>query len=97
MIQYEEIKSALSSLKPELEGLKTSLDLNGAQDEIAKLQHEAQKPDFWDDPDKGQKVLQKIKQLQAKVDSYNEGPLYNDNLREIYGTILKVMKETPSA
>lgn len=32
-----------------------------------------------------------------KVDSYNDGPLYNDNLREIYGTILKVMKETPSA
>ena len=32
-----------------------------------------------------------------KVDSFNEGPLYNDNLREIYSTILKVMKETPSA
>ncbi len=32
----------------------------------------------------------------AKIDSYNEGPLYNENLREIYATILKVMKETPS-
>ena len=32
----------------------------------------------------------------AKVDSYNEGPLYNENLREIYETILKIMKETPS-
>lgn len=32
----------------------------------------------------------------AKVDGYNEGPLYNDNLRDIYTTILKVMKETPS-
>ncbi len=31
----------------------------------------------------------------AKVDSYNEGPLYNENLREIYATILKIMKETP--
>ncbi len=31
-----------------------------------------------------------------RVCSYNEGPLYNDYLREIYGTILKVMKETPS-
>lgn len=31
-----------------------------------------------------------------KIDSYNEGPLYNENLREIYSTILKVMKETPS-
>ena len=32
----------------------------------------------------------------ARVNSYNEGPLYNENLREIYDTILKIMKETPS-
>ena len=32
----------------------------------------------------------------ARVNSYNEGPLYNENLREIYEVILKVMKETPS-
>ncbi len=31
-----------------------------------------------------------------KVFGYNEGPLYNDNLREIYQGILKVMKEIPS-
>lgn len=32
----------------------------------------------------------------AKVYTYNDGPLYNDNLREIYQGILKVMKEIPS-
>lgn len=32
----------------------------------------------------------------ARVNSFNEGPLYNENLREIYASILKVMKETPS-
>ncbi len=31
-----------------------------------------------------------------RISSYNEGPLYNEYLREIYATILKVMKETPS-
>ena len=35
-------------------------------------------------------------EILAKVSSYNEGPLYNENLREIYATILKIMKETPS-
>ncbi len=35
-------------------------------------------------------------QIFEKVDSFNDGPLYNENLREIYTTILKVMKETPS-
>ncbi len=31
-----------------------------------------------------------------KVAALNEGPLFNDYLREIYATILKVSKETPS-
>ncbi len=31
-----------------------------------------------------------------RVDGFNDGPLYNENLREIYATVLKVMKETPS-
>ena len=32
----------------------------------------------------------------AKLSSYSEGPLYNENLVEIYRGILKVMKEVPS-
>lgn len=32
----------------------------------------------------------------ARLASYNEGPLYNENLAEIYRGILKVMKEVPS-
>lgn len=35
-------------------------------------------------------------EILTKVASFNNGPLYNENLREIYTTILKVMKETPS-
>ena len=32
-----------------------------------------------------------------RVDAYNNGPLYPDNLREIYASILKVSKEMPPA
>ncbi|MDR0514468.1 MAG: chorismate mutase [Coriobacteriaceae bacterium] len=32
----------------------------------------------------------------SRVYGFNEGPLYNDSLREIYQGILKVMKEIPS-
>ena len=31
-----------------------------------------------------------------RICTYNEGPLYNENLVEIYRGILKVMKEVPS-
>lgn len=41
------------------------------------------------DPRREEEILQKI-------GAYNEGPLYSEHLREIYTTILKVMKEAPS-
>lgn len=31
-----------------------------------------------------------------KVEGWNSGPMYNDNVRAIYATILKVMKELRS-
>lgn len=41
------------------------------------------------DPRREEEILQKI-------GKHNEGPLYSEHLREIYTTILKVMKEAPS-
>lgn len=41
------------------------------------------------DPRREEEILQ-------KVGKFNEGPLYSEHLREIYTTILKVMKEAPS-
>lgn len=41
------------------------------------------------DPRREEEILQKISKL-------NSGPLYGEHLREIYTTILKVMKEAPS-
>lgn len=28
-----------------------------------------------------------------RLESFNDGPMYNDDIREIYATVLKVMKE----
>ena len=41
------------------------------------------------DPRREEEILQKVSKL-------NNGPLYGEHLREIYTTILKVMKEAPS-
>lgn len=41
------------------------------------------------DPRREEEILQKVGKL-------NGGPLYSEHLREIYTTILKVMKEAPS-
>lgn len=42
------------------------------------------------DPAREERILQ-------AVEGHNEGPLFNDNLREIYRTVLKVMKESSDA
>ena len=41
------------------------------------------------DPRREEEILRKVSDL-------NAGPLYSEHLREIYTTILKVMKEAPS-
>ena len=49
-------------------------------------------------PDAGMGLFdpKREEEIFAKISSYNDGPLYNEYLRQIYETILKVMKETPS-
>ncbi len=46
-------------------------DIAGTELEIKKLEEESAKPDFWDDMENSQKVLQKTKQLKDKVERYN--------------------------
>ena len=63
MIQYDEIRYSLNNAKPQLEELRVSLALDAAADELATQQEQAQAPDFWDNPENSQKVLQKHNRL----------------------------------
>lgn len=59
---------------------------------MLSLQIRALKPDAHMglyDPRREEEILRRVGQA-------NEGPLYDEHLREIYTAILKVMKEAPS-
>ena len=47
-------------------------DLNAMKDEIVDKEELTYKPDFWDDPDSAQKIMQKIKQLNNEVKRYED-------------------------
>ncbi len=47
-------------------------DIAGTNAEIKDLEEKSAAPDFWDDMEKSQKILQKIKQLKDKVERYNK-------------------------
>ena len=72
MLQFDEYKVKLNNLAPALEELGKALDLEAAERELDMLQAESASDGFWDKLDKAQKVQQRIKILQDKVDGQNK-------------------------
>ncbi len=72
MLQFEEIKQALTDLEPELRDLADALGLEKTKEEIEKLEQQAAAPGFWDDLENTQKVLQRTSALKGKVESYDK-------------------------
>ena len=70
IIEYDTYKQKLGAMEPELEKLAAALDLENAKKEIAKLEQEQADENFWSDLENSQKVLQRTKQLQHKVDKH---------------------------
>ena len=59
MLQYEELKQSLEGMKPELDDLADALNLSAMRKEIQELDQKATAPDFWDNMEKSQKILQR--------------------------------------
>ena len=71
MIQFEEVKQQLHAMRPEIEEIGAALDLEAAAREVEELEAKAAEPDFWSDLDNSQKVLQRIKQLKDRRNTYD--------------------------
>ena len=72
MIEFDEYKQKLNALTPTLSTLAQALRLDDAKAEITRLETEAAAEGFWNDMQISQKVLQRTKQLRAKVERYNK-------------------------
>ena len=80
MLQFDEYKVKLNNLAPALEELAQALDLESAERELDMLQAESAADGFWDNLAKAQKVQQRIKNLQDKVDSQSRRQSQWDDL-----------------
>lgn len=85
MLQYEELRLSLAGLEPALGELAEALGLDGMRKEIAELDQKATAPDFWDDMEKSQKVLQRSSSLKDKIESY-------ERLRTSYGDLMALIE-----
>ena len=70
MVEYEELRLRLLESEKTVKNLKEALAIDTLKGDIAELEKESAKPDFWDDMENSQKVMQKIGSLKAKVQSY---------------------------
>ena len=79
MLQYDEYKVQLSNTKPQLTELRDALHLDALKSEIEELENRASEPNFWDDMERSQKILQRTAQLKNMVEGYEGlGTLFDD-------------------
>lgn len=72
MLQFEDLKLTLQGLKPDLADLADALGLDAMRKEILELDQKATAPDFWDDMERSQKVLQRSSSLKNKIENYEK-------------------------
>ena len=72
MLQLEELKLSVESLREPIRELGEALGLEHAKNEVAELEQQAAQPGFWDDMEKSQKALQKTRQLKDKIEEYEK-------------------------
>lgn len=72
MLQYEELILEFEGLKPQLKELAAALDLENLKKEIAELEEISADPNFWNDSENSQKILQKMGGLKAKVSQFEK-------------------------
>ena len=70
MIVYEELKQRLTANEKAVDNLKEALNIDNLIKDIAALEEESARPDFWDDMENSQKTMQKIGALKAKVEAW---------------------------
>ena len=71
-IEFDSYKQKLNEIKPTLDDLAASLNLDGLRNELERLHAMQEAPGFWDDPEKSQKIVMKTKQAESKIERYEK-------------------------
>ena len=72
MLEFEQLNLRLIGNEEQLRGLKDSLGYDRLVRDIEELEAKASAPDFWDDMENSQKVLQRTGKLKNTVEAYDK-------------------------
>jgi len=71
-IEFDAYKQKLNDVRPALEGLADSLNIEGLRNELERLHAMQEAPGFWDNPEKSQQVVVKTKTTENKITKYEQ-------------------------
>ena len=71
-IEFDNYRQKLNDLKPQLDGLAESLNLEGLRNELERLHAMQEAPGFWDNPEKSQQIVMKTKTAENKIEKYEK-------------------------
>ena len=81
MLELEELRLFLIGLEQEITNLAGALGIDRLKRQLEELEARTAAPEFWNDPENSQKVLQQTGQLKNKLTAYqNLVSLYEDTL-----------------
>ncbi|MDY4818411.1 MAG: peptide chain release factor 2 [Lachnospiraceae bacterium] len=83
MVELDQFKYTLSTYVPMLKELGASLNLDAKKERIAELSRYMEAPDFWDDPERSQKMTKELKSLEDTVKNYTTLSTQYDDISEL--------------
>ena len=84
MLELEELRLFLVGLEEEIANLADALGIERLKRQLEELEMRASAPDFWNDPDNSQKILQQTGQIKNKLSGYEDlVSLYEATLTKI--------------
>ena len=83
MVELDQFKYTLSTYVQMLKELGASLNLDAKKERIAELSRYMEAPDFWDDPERSQKMTKELKSLEDTVKSYTTLSTQYDDISEL--------------
>ncbi len=89
MIQFEELKSKLLELKPQIADYRSAIGMDDLQKRQNALEEKTADPNFWNDLENSSRVLQKISQIKNKIATYTK----MENDYEDLATLLEIAME----
>ena len=70
IVELDNYKSELNSLREPLKELGASLDLENKKQKIAEMERGMEEPGFWDDPEKSTRTVKELKNMKDAVAKY---------------------------